>query len=1169
MWIGRLHRIIVGAVVLSLAGWQVATAEETNTPPAWKIDGFRAALRDPHPDVLRAALQFGGTIELFRALDPRTAAEVAPVLVERLDDERWEVRYAAAQALGALGEHAKEQAPLLVERLDDAASDVRRAAAQALGALGEHAKEQAPLLGERLDDERWEVRRAAAQALGALGEHAKEQAPLLVERLDDERWEVRRAAAQALGALGEHAKEQAPLLVERLDDERWEVRRAAAQALGALGEHAKEQAPLLGERLDDPASDVRGAAAQALGALGEHAKEQAPLLGERLDDPDPEVRGAAAQALGALGEHAKEQAPLLGERLDDPDPEVRGAAAQALGALGEHAKEQAPLLGERLDDPDPDVRGAAAQALGALGEHAKEQAPLLGERLDDERWEVRYAAAQALGALGEHAKEQAPLLVERLDDPDPDVRRAAAQALGALGEHAKEQAPLLGERLDDERWEVRYAAAQALGALGEHAKEQAPLLGERLDDPDPEVRGAAAQALGALGEHAKEQAPLLGERLDDPDPEVRGAAAQALGALGEHAKEQAPLLVERLDDPDPEVRRAAAQALGALGPFGITMTPSIVVHLYRTRARAGELRFLAHLTGAGEKDVEDLLRWLAYPRGGAQLIEARENHKWARRSLALFDAVWPHTEPHPEVREDVAKSVARLAGHVTWQPRDLELLEANADNLRAINSTHAAEVENQILKVETERVGFWTIVTIAAHAGFWIALIFAYPYYRPVQAIFFWNRWVRRIAGLGYVGFLLAWVPFLRRRLFAPFKESLLADARLAEFREEDYFAQSWVEGPDGSEDPLTKIIATIRGQIILEGESGLGKSMFLRHLVRDYRGLVIFLRAVDCVDGVLEATQAKLHGPARDPVYLEKLIYAGAIDVVIDGLNEVSAGTRAGIVEFARRFFKGNLLMATQPLEWDPPPLAKIYTLRPLKDEQIETFLLGRFSAPSKSSPVSEEAFVTICRDYVRDSLRDSLPEQTREAARVVLSNPMDLSVVAQMLARQETPNLFELQQQQYRLMAEDYEHVHAGNRFPLKAFADRVYEMRLNDEPAFKEDEFANELATMAKPEHRMVVPYHLISAEAGALPRWTFRHDKIMDYFLVQAFLGVGNERPREHLGDARFRGAYLQLANILPVDAAEELERMLIDYAADTRDHTVSDDFVQLLRGRKAA
>jgi hypothetical protein len=55
----------------------------------------------------------------------------------------------------------------------------------------------------------------------------------------------------------------------------------------------------------------------------------------------------------------------------------------------------------------------------------------------------------------------------------------------------------------------------------------------------------------------------------------------------------------------------------------------------------------------------------------------------------------------------------------------------------------------------------------------------------------------------------------------------------------------------------------------------------------------------------------------------------------------------------------------------------------------------------------------------------------------------------------------------------------------------------------------------------------------------------------------------------MGDARFRGVFLLLATLLPPDAATALRERLVDYAADSKDHTVSDTFVQLLRGRKAA
>ena len=65
----------------------------------------------------------------------------------------------------------------------------------------------------------------------------------------------------------------------------------------------------------------------------------------------------------------------------------------------------------------------------------------------------------------------------------------------------------------------------------------------------------------------------------------------------------------------------------------------------------------------------------------------------------------------------------------------------------------------------------------------------------PVQAIFFWNPWVRRYFGLGYIGFVLTWVPFLRAKLFAPFRGPLLADAELDSFDLVSYFPGSRVSG--------------------------------------------------------------------------------------------------------------------------------------------------------------------------------------------------------------------------------------------------------------------------------------------------------------------------------------------------------------------------------------
>ena len=178
-----------------------------------------------------------------------------------------------------------------------------------------------------------------------------------------------------------------------------------------------------------------------------------------------------------------------------------------------------------------------------------------------------------------------------------------------------------------------------------------------------------------------------------------------------------------------------------------------------------------------------------------------------------------------------------------------------------------------------------------------------------------------------------------------------------------------------------------------------------------------------------------------------------------------------------------------------------------------------------------------------------------------------MDLTVVAQMIARDVKPDLFHLQEQYYRLMADDYRRSYAGTEFPLDRFSEAVYQRRLsNEETTLPQEEFPNEVRCMA--EFKMVIPRPAIGPDGQPTTRWYFRHDKIEDFFVVRAFL-VDERRQVEHLGDPRFRDVYLLLALLLPEDAAIGLRERLIQYAADAKDHTVSDQFVQLLRLRPLA
>ncbi|MEO0970019.1 MAG: PBS lyase, partial [Cyanobacteria bacterium J06639_18] len=304
---------------------------------------------------------------------------------------------------------------------------------------------------------------------------------------------------------------------------------------------------------------------------------------------------------------------------------------------------------------------------------------------------------------------------------------------------------------------------------------------------------------------------------------------------------------------------------------------------------------------------------------------------------------------------------------------------------------------------------------------------------------------------------------------------------------------------------------------------------------------------------------------------FLKNLIYSGAIDICIDGLNEVTADTRSLIKQFVESYFRGNIIMTTQPLEWEPPTTAKTIYLRPLQQEQIEEFLISRQLHNGVDHLIKDSEYKEACKEYLKKAFNNRQPPEELKAIKRVISNPMDLVLVAQMLSQGKQPDLFRLQEQQYNLMASEYQQ-EWGHPFPLKKFSSSVYEMRLNDDTTLNVEEFHQELLSLEDEKYKMVISRQWQGTNGEAMKEWYFRHDKIMDFFLVQNFLGDSEEiqiRLNKHIGDPRFRGVYFLLANLLEPDAAFGLRESLIQYAADTNDHTVSDTFVKLLRSRSTS
>ena len=787
-------------------------------------------------------------------------------------------------------------------------------------------------------------------------------------------------------------------------------------------------------------------------------------------------------------------------------------------------------------------------------------------------------AINALNACGDQA---IPGLVAALADSDNVTRSAAIAALHTVLQLPTaqpawvDQSPTLAAALidrlqTDDYFELRQAAAAALGTvarLSQSAARQqtiAQALLTALDrDPDPNpltVRIAVVNALAQIPSQAESIAPVLLARLADPaeGPELRRAAASTLTQLN-----QVDALVANLQNNtySDDLKPAIAAGLRPLP----ALTPAAAAALVATlQSDHGELASEAATTlRALVADSPQATGPLLLPHLETLVANLQRSGPTDLANtvdiLVIASAAIARADLSAEQRAAHLKTLKRGLQTLRTHPRT-DALQLPLG--QAIGALEGGNPALDRLVAEVMRTG---ATTLLFHSLFWLGLVALYPTSPQVQAIFFWNPRVRKIFGLYYVEVALTWVPWLRAKLFAPFRANLLAEADLGEIGEAFYFAGSDVlQRGQSQPQPLVQAVPELKGQVVLEGESGLGKTMAVKQLVNRTRRLAVYLPARKCAGGVIEAIQERLQGPTQDTEFLQSLIYSGAIDICIDGLNEVTPDTRAKISLFADTYFKGNLVITTQPMDWEPPTNATVYELQPLTADQIGAFLRSRVTTLPPTALLQGAAYEQACQTFLNSLNPDHLGH---EVMAKTLSNPMELTLVAQMLAAGKQPDLLNLQQQQYDAMASRYQHINLNQPFPLAAFAEMAYEMRLGDQFTIPADPWFKELNCME--DYRMVLSRQLDNATGGTVTEWRFRHEKIQDFFIVQTFWGKGNERPAQHLGDPRFRGVYFLLATALPLDQAMVLREQLITHAVKTKDHTVSDRFIELLQSRSAA
>jgi hypothetical protein len=305
---------------------------------------------------------------------------------------------------------------------------------------------------------------------------------------------------------------------------------------------------------------------------------------------------------------------------------------------------------------------------------------------------------------------------------------------------------------------------------------------------------------------------------------------------------------------------------------------------------------------------------------------------------------------------------------------------------------------------------------------------------------------------------------------------------------------------------------------------------------------------------------------------FFRGLIYAGDLEVVIDGLNEVNADVRAGIVAFANRPGSANLLIATQPIEGigtDRSPLTRttIYELLPLARDDIAAFLKGRPARNDPKCPVRGKDYdsavdrlltETVDRAPTNETERKAeLVLQERRAAELILSNPMDLTYASELIGLGQIPRPSQIIDQAFGLAREAYHATHDRD-FPALAFARKAVELRREDRNWLKADEFAPEQGVLER--FRLIVPRPMNETAEKQIIVMRFRHDKVLDVLTKPAFEAEPAVQI-ELLDDPRFRGVYLLFAQAEDRKMARLLRDLLVSHAASTGDNGLSNEFVR--------
>lgn len=561
------------------------------------------------------------------------ATDAVPKLLELLDDQDQEVRYAVVETFGRIGEPAI--API-VSVLKTSSIPVKlKSGLQALGRIGPSASKAQNAVSKFLaSDSDSEVKLEAIKTLGSF----RLKGEVLISYLDSEMnskdplvWEaclqslllcedkkslsnwlklnltsknklVKQRVLSLVERIGPDASGTIPQLVTfAYNTEDSTTSDTAKNALKLIGKDSFlpliiEVAPFDSQDLNDSmwqiqvvrsighlaVPDVTTALDSDFGAVKwtaldiiENRKIQSNQIQNRVsrltNDTEAAVRAKALLTLIALELPARQLTPIIQRLIIDPDQSVQQLAVASIPALGNSASSLQDSILNGLNSEEMSTRILYLNAITALPSIPKQIIDQLEKGLLENPKEEQIAKISAFGKMGQKASSTLETILEVNPQGNSELEKSIILTLPSIAPSDARVTQHIEKYFTSENQDFKLVAYQVLNKLPLAPEKKVQFIEKGLADKNQSIREISAGQIARLGTKGRLFAPQLFKMLKNKNDD-HTFIIESLKAI---RATEVPLYVESLSNSETSVRLFAAEALGRMGGKAESALPAL------------------------------------------------------------------------------------------------------------------------------------------------------------------------------------------------------------------------------------------------------------------------------------------------------------------------------------------------------------------------------------------------------------------------------------------------------------------------------------------------------------------------------------------------------------------------------------------------------------------